>query len=67
MKTWKDFELEVEKLEPLDPFPPMYYVCSHGASVRYPVLVSKENADWLKSEGAKVYTREEYLNLRKRL
>lgn len=66
-KTYKDFKLEVEQLEPIDPFPPMYYVCSHGASVQYPVLVNKDKADWLKSEGVKVYTRDEYLKLRKRL
>ena len=67
MKKFKDFILEVEKLEPIDPFPPMFYVCSHGASIKYPVLVSKDHAKWLKSNGVVVYSRDEYLKLRKEL
>ena len=67
MKTWKDFELDIELLEPLDPFPPHFYVCSHGASVQYPVLVYEKEAKWLKSEGVTVYSRDEYLKLRERL
>ena len=39
MKNFKDFELEIEKLEPLDPFPEHFYAVSHGASIKYPVLI----------------------------
>ena len=60
-------EIDIEVIEPIEPFPDMFYVCSHGASVQHPVLVQEKDAKWLKEAGVKVYTREAYLKLRERL
>lgn len=44
----------------------VYFVCSHGGSVKQPVLVGERHARWLQSEGIVVYTEEEYLRLARR-